>query len=174
MTNEDAKKAIIKLFHCYNWTGDETERKLKFQAYWEILGDLPPHRVVEVCRLACQGRVGQPGFMPTAGELYQAAFKSASSPGEPARGYPKLSSSPDRVIPADERARITQGFKDLLVELRAGGKQPKVPGWTSLGDALQPALRDWTTASGQLSSQSLDWPRKIGLQTETSGVEPPK
>jgi hypothetical protein len=116
------------------------------------------------------GRKGG-AFAPSGPEVFAQCEKMERDPVD-LRDAPLMLGRPPIMLEA--RERIKQGFNDLLAELKEGGKQPRVAGWTSLGDALQPALRDWTTASGQLSSQSLDWPRKIGLQTETGGVEPPK
>ncbi len=86
MTNEDAKKAILKLFQCYNQKGDDTDRKIKFEAYWEILSELSPAEIVAVCKKASRGEIGQPGFLPTTGELYQSATKFK----HPANRYPIL------------------------------------------------------------------------------------
>jgi hypothetical protein len=138
MTSEDAKKAILKLFQCYNTTGEDTDKAIKFTAYWDVLRDLPPDAIIDVCRKASRGEIGNPAFLPTAGELYRAAGIQNNS----ARRYPVLN-EPHRVISKEERARVIQGFKDLKAELAATKSQPTVEGWTTLGQAVQ--LREWTS-----------------------------
>jgi len=138
-------------------TGTETERKLKFEVYWEVLGLLPPHRVIDACSRAAKGEIGSKGFLPSVGEIYQAAFKSA------VRGYPLLPQLPEPDISGDEREKITNEFKDLVAGLRA------IPRGSS-----PPKIRDWTRSSGPLDSQAKGWPKKLGLQTEPKRVEPEK
>jgi hypothetical protein len=116
--------------------GDDTDRKIKFTAYWEVLCDLSPDTVISVCRRASRGEVGQPGFLPTAAELYQAATKCNNSEHR----YPMLN-EPYRAVSREERARVIQGFKDLKSELAENMCQPVVSGWETLGEAMQ--LREW-------------------------------
>jgi hypothetical protein len=89
-----------------------------------------------ICRKASRGEIGQPGFLPTAAELYQAATKTNNSGRRHA-----LLNEPYRVISRDERALVIQGFKDLRAELATNKSQPAVAGWTTLGDAVQ--LKEW-------------------------------
>jgi len=63
--------------------------------------------------------VGNPGFLPSVGELYQAAFKAAQRVGKPAYGYPKLESFTTTAYPVDDKAEIAKGLKDLAGELAA-------------------------------------------------------
>ena len=69
--NESAKKALLKLFQCFNLSGDETEREFKFRCYADVLGPLPDDVIAMVCAKASRGEVGG-GFMPSSGELYKA------------------------------------------------------------------------------------------------------
>jgi hypothetical protein len=124
------------MFQCYNATGDDTDRKIKFTAYWDVLSDLPSDVIVSVCRKASRGEIGEPGFLPSAGELYRAATASCNS----GRRYPMLN-EPARTIPRDERARIIHGFNELKAEIVANKHQQAVPGWMTLGEAMQ--LKEW-------------------------------
>lgn len=48
-----------------------------------------------------------------------------------------------RFDPPEEHARIIQGFENLRRELRSGKGQPRVPGWSTLGDIAAKPLREW-------------------------------
>jgi hypothetical protein len=72
MTEQDAKKALAKLFLCFSQNGDEVERNGRLRAYWEVLEELGAAKIIEVCSKAMRGQFG--AFMPSAGELYQAAI----------------------------------------------------------------------------------------------------
>ena len=73
MTENEAKKALAKLFQCFSVSGSDEERKIKLAAYWEVLSGLPAEYVVASCRKAARGDIGNRGFLPTAAELYQTA-----------------------------------------------------------------------------------------------------
>ena len=42
-------------------------------AYWDVLRMLYPQEIIDVCTRAARGEIGNPRFLPSAGELYQAA-----------------------------------------------------------------------------------------------------
>ena len=142
MIAEETKKALLKLFLCYNWAGDDGERKAKFNAYCETLSSLPPKAVVIACAKGCRGGVGVPGFLPTAGELYRAAV--AVTPEKPP-GPPKI----DRKISPAEQERVALGMKKLAAELKAsGGQGERFGSWQSLGRVMN--LSEQVLASDEL------------------------
>jgi hypothetical protein len=119
-TKDEAKKALLKLFHCFSWGGDETERKVKFAAYWEILESRQSRFVLEACEYASKGKLGDGRFLPTAAELYQLAEDfSAREARILAQSSPRLSETPCQNDHAT-RQRIIAGFKKLQADLRSG------------------------------------------------------
>lgn len=103
-----------------NWSqnGDDIERKGKMLAYWEVLQNLNPRFVIEACEYASKGKLGDPKFMPSAGELYQCAqaFEHRSS----RRDVRRYLAEPEVRNDPQTRARICAGFKKLLTDLRVG------------------------------------------------------
>ena len=129
MTEQNARNALLKLFQCYNVTGSDTERKIKFAAYWEVLECFAPAIIVATCAKASRGEICNHGFLPTAAELYQDAVSQLP------RVIPqKLESRP--YVSPEARARIIEGYKNLAAELRAGHRQRSVKGWETLGSAV--------------------------------------
>jgi hypothetical protein len=106
------------LFHCFQWSGDEDERKVKFAAYWDVLQGRDPRFTIEACEYAAKGKLGDCRFLPTAAELFQAAEAFAAR--EVAQRKPRLSSSEPPQNDAITRQRIIAGFKKLLADLKSG------------------------------------------------------
>lgn len=115
MTKNEAKKALLKLFQCFPSSGDEDDRKLKFAAYWEVLEKLEPWFAVEACEYAAKGKLSDPKFLPSAGELFQCTQEFAARAVRAKRVNPRLDSPS---IPPAERARVAQGLRNLVEELR--------------------------------------------------------
>lgn len=140
MTVDDAKKALLKLFQCFNVSGSDIERKLKFAAYWEVLCMLPAEAVTSACRKAAHGEICNHGFLPTAAELYQVAIASL-----PRRIPPKIEDY--RYIGPGERARVHEGFRKLRAELRAN--RGCTGEWQTLEQSAARPLCEWgSNASG--------------------------
>jgi hypothetical protein len=144
MIDENAKRNLLKLFHCYNWVGDPVERKAKFAAYCEALGDLPSQAIIRVCIKAARGEVGVPEFLPTAAELYKAAV--AEIPAKP-QGPPI--ERIERVISPQEMAIASAGLSKLANELRQNCGQDRIGAWQSLRSASPAVL----SASSELKEQ---------------------
>src|ERR1700716_3849729 len=73
-TIEDAQKALLKLFYAFPTSGSETEKKLKFEAYWEILSTQNPSSSIKACDYAAKGKMDDSAeFMPSAAQLYRLA-----------------------------------------------------------------------------------------------------
>ena len=115
MTQQDAKKALAKLFLCYGQSGDETEKKAKLHAYWEVLEGRDPRFVIEACDYAAKGKIGDGRFLPTAAELFHAAEAFAARDVERKR-VPQI----EFIRQNDDvtRQRIKNGFAKLLMHLR--------------------------------------------------------
>src|ERR1019366_5977633 len=117
MTSEDAKKALLKLFQCYNLAGTETERKIKFECYWEVLVRLHPSFVVEACEYAARGKCGDGRFLPAVGELYQVgqefAARSMQAKRESAPRLPQPVCQNDLATPD----RIHACYEKVLTDL---------------------------------------------------------
>ena len=80
MTNDQARTAIFALFQAFNLGGSGDEKRAKFAAYWSVLEELGADKVVYACNLAMRGEIGNPGFLPTAAELYQAVRPRSNKP----------------------------------------------------------------------------------------------
>jgi hypothetical protein len=104
MIEGDAKKAVLKLFQCFNVNGSDSERKIKFTAYWEVLRSLPAEIVISVCGKAARGEVGARGFLPSSAELYQAATWLM-----PRKSTPLL----EEPIFAEEREHVSMLIREL-------------------------------------------------------------
>jgi hypothetical protein len=111
LIQQDAKKALAKLFLCYPLSGDESERQAKLQAYWEVLEGREPRFVIEACEYAAKGKVGEGRFLPTAAELFNAA--EAFSAREVQRKHVPKIEFLQQNDPAT-RQRIIDGFANLL------------------------------------------------------------
>ncbi len=68
---------LMGLFLTFNRSGTTDEIKAKLEAYWTALDELTADEVVAACRKAMRGEIGNPAFMPTGAELYQAARPTA-------------------------------------------------------------------------------------------------
>ena len=90
--DDAAKKALLKLFHCFNLGGDEEEKKFKYLVYCETLSELPDAAVISVCNRAMRGEIGG-GFLPSSAELYQAAL-----PKKPYKPRPVLNSGRGHLV----------------------------------------------------------------------------
>lgn len=103
MTEDDAKQALAKLFLAFPNSGNEAERKAKFDVYWDTLYVLPPMAVVAACD--CARRL--PGYLPSAGDLYAEACKrmAARRPLQP--------------IPPPKHTPVNQEIVEKLKRLRA-------------------------------------------------------
>jgi hypothetical protein len=111
MTGEDAKKAILKLFQCYNLTGSDIERKIKFTIYWDVLGNELCHdAIVKVCQKALAGYVGDPKWLPTPGMLIKYA-KENYIQLEPIRRDPRLYLPPSSRFPDSVNDPAMPGWK---------------------------------------------------------------
>jgi len=116
-TTEEAKKILLRAFLAFPTSGNEKERRLKFEAYWAVLGNQFPRHVIQACEYVMHGR-GDDGaeFMPSAAQFYRLAQDFAA---REARDAPKklnsalIESRSDR----DERARVIKGFDNLAIEL---------------------------------------------------------
>ena len=111
VTKTEAEKALAGMFVCFNLAGNELERKIRHDAYWAVLGGLPPHAVAAACRDAAQGRLGDGRFVPTAAMIYQRATSYL-----PRSVNEKLADEP--IIAFDERARVNAGFAALSAALK--------------------------------------------------------
>lgn len=107
------KKALAKLFLIFPQSGDELEKRIKFDAYWEILAELQPRFVIEACQYAARGGLGKI-FLPSAAELYHAAENFAAK---------EFSNSNQKLPPPcrgnrhpDEINRVAVGLKALANE----------------------------------------------------------
>jgi hypothetical protein len=129
MIEDDAKKALLKLFQCFNVNGSDAERRIKFTAYWDVLGRLPPTIIIAICAKASRGEICDHGYLPSVAELYRAAVQQL-----PPVKYQKLEHRP--YISPEQRTRILKEFKDLAAELKAGPIQRSVKGWETLGSAV--------------------------------------
>jgi len=119
-TEQDAKKALAKLLLCYQQTGDETERKAKLSAYWQVLGTRKPEFVVEACEYAAKGKLGDGRFLPTAAELFQSAEAFAARDMQRRRVYVSKLSVEVPQNDAIAKQRIIAGFSKLLQDLHVG------------------------------------------------------
>lgn len=118
MTHQDARNALARLFLAYSQTGDSDDRKAKMLAYWDVLRDVTPRYVCDACEYAAKGKLGDPKFMPTAGELYQCA--QALEHRAARQDVRRYLSEPEVRNDPQTQARICAGFKKLLADLRAG------------------------------------------------------
>jgi hypothetical protein len=122
MTEQDAKKALAKLFLCFSQSGDEIERKGKLLAYWETLQSREPRFVIDACEYASKGKLGDGRFLPTAAELYHASEEFAAREARiRIEARPKLREEPCQHDEAT-RQRIIAGFAKLLADLHNGNK----------------------------------------------------
>jgi hypothetical protein len=115
MTQEDARSALAKLFLVYSQAGDSDDRKAKMLAYWNVLRNVTPCYTIEACEYAAKGKLGDPKFMPSAGELYQCAQELSARAVRAKRVNPRLEAPS---IPPAERVRVAQGLRNLAEELR--------------------------------------------------------
>lgn len=113
MIEEDAKKAILKLFQCFNVSGSDAERKIKFAAYWDVLSTLPRDAIIAACRKASHGGIGDRGFLPSSAELYHAAVNEL-----PVRKVAMITAK-ERDIPRDERERVSTLMRELAAGMEA-------------------------------------------------------
>lgn len=97
--------ALTKLFLAFPNAGDEGERTAKFVVYWETLCTLPPSAVQAACEWACR----QPGYLPSAGDLYAEACKRIA-PRRPLQPIP-----PPKHTPVNPE--IVEKLKRLRAEL---------------------------------------------------------
>lgn len=119
-TEQDAKKALAKLFLCYQQTGDESERKAKLSAYWQVLGTRKPEFLIAACEYAAKGKLGDGRFLPTAAELFQSAEAFAAREAQRRRVYVSKLSIDLPQNDAITRQRIIAGFSNLLQDLHGG------------------------------------------------------
>jgi hypothetical protein len=82
------------LLNCHHLNG--VERKPKLAAYWAVLEKLDPAVIVSVCERAARGEIGNPAFLPSAGELYQ-----ATQPPKPRKPPPIRRQGQDRFLASD-------------------------------------------------------------------------
>jgi hypothetical protein len=128
MHKNKAMEAIERLFWLFPNSGDETERSVRFAAYWEILSQLPADCVVKACALAARGKVGNPAFLPSASELFAAGEKFVA---QAAPGVPRLP-EPRRELPAAERERRVAILQKLKSEIQAATAAMEAPFITKL------------------------------------------
>lgn len=85
-------------------------------AYWDVIRDVTPRHICDACEYAARGNLGDPKFMPSAGELYQCAqaFEQRERPAR--HTLPELEARNN----PQTRAHIISGFKKLLADLRGG------------------------------------------------------
>jgi hypothetical protein len=99
----EAITALMTMFNCFNFGGDADEKQIKIEAYIAALDDLDSETVVRVCTLAARGKIGDGKFMPTAGELHQAA--GAEKPQKPS---PDWRPHQDRLLTKDGTLFLTE------------------------------------------------------------------
>ena len=112
MIEDDAKKALLKLFQCFNVNGSEAERKIKFAAYWDMLRNLPPELIVSTCARAGRGEIGNRGFLPSTAELYQAVVAQ----------LPRRIDKPLEIAASEISWAEKENVSTLIRELAAGMK----------------------------------------------------
>jgi len=118
MTQQDAKKALARLFLSFCQTGDDEEQRGKMLAYWNVMQGVTPRYVIDACDYAAKGKLGDPKFMPTAGELYQCA--QALEHRASRQDVRRYLSEPEVRNDPQTSARICAGFKKLLTDLHVG------------------------------------------------------
>lgn len=117
-TEDDAKKALAKLFLVFPSPGTGETNEGRMRAYWEILSRKAPCFVIEACEYAARGKCGDGRFLPSAGELFQLCEEFS------ARAVRLRNQSNARIPPPliqnDEmtRCRIREGFRKLLIDLK--------------------------------------------------------
>lgn len=104
MNEREAKKAILVLINCRSEFGSEQDRKLKLEAYWAVLSELPHEVIVDVCVRAGRGEIGDPARLPTAPELYQAAC-----PRQAQKPSPDWRPHQERLMCGDGTLFLTEG-----------------------------------------------------------------
>jgi hypothetical protein len=155
MHKNKAMEALEKMFWLFPQSGDETERSVRFAVYWEILSQLPVDSVAKACALAARGKVGNPAFLPTAGELFAAAekFAAQAAPGLPRLPEPRLE------LPAGERARRVAILQKLKSEIRAATAAMEAPFITKRRPGI--ASRDLSPAKSESRLRLSDEAMKI-------------
>jgi hypothetical protein len=148
----DAKKALSRMLNGFNWGGDETEKKLKLDAYWDVLGGLPSNVIIAACAAAARGELcDDRRFPPTAAIVYERAISYLPRPNvKPLE--------PERVIPPAERERITIGFNAVakeLAERNAVSETERIPSgrWSTCSR--------WAVTAGPLSELSKEALAKV-------------
>lgn len=127
-TEKEAKATLTAMFGCFPQQADSVSVETRMRAYWQALSDLSPDEIVNVCRAAMRGEIGKPGFLPSTGEIYQAA---RPRPPTLPKKSPEWRPHQDRFLSADGTLYIKEGgFTTVYTsqELREWGYAlPKPP-----------------------------------------------
>lgn len=95
------------------------EAKFVIAAYVSALDDMPPWAVKEAAEQWSRGREGEaPAFAPSSAQLHASAERLVSRFAAELLSIHKLLTARIQPIPADEHARVSEGFDRLRAELR--------------------------------------------------------
>jgi hypothetical protein len=137
------KIELAAFFHCYSPKGNAEDRETKIEVYFGVLRAITsPESVVRALKKAQRGNIGEPGFLPSAGEIYQAAQKIHCQLLNERRPRPHQL---EHQISDEERTRVGKKLADLAADLM-GTDSPAIGDWKPLRpleayrDLPQPAL----------------------------------